>query len=83
MTRTREYRIDGRTVVITQHAEKWPIVYTLVIDGMATPGHVEKTVLGRYRAFDRRGHLIGQHLVLREALTAVVRSDLWPGSDTA
>ncbi len=62
-------------MVITQHAEKWPIVSTLVVDGVATPGHMEKTVLGRYRAFDRRGHLIGQYLVLCEALTAVVRND--------
>ena len=48
MTRTRGYRIDGRIVVRTQHAEKWPIVYTMVINHMALPGHVEKTVLGRY-----------------------------------
>ena len=82
MTRTQQYRIDGRTVVITRCADEWPIVYTLVVDDMATPGHVEKTVLGRYRAFDCRGHLIRQYLVLREALTAVVRSDLWPGGDT-
>jgi len=79
MTRTQQYRIDGRNVVITWCADGWPIVYTLVIDGMATRGHVEKTVLARYRAFDSRGHLIGQYLVLREALTAVVRYQLSPG----
>jgi hypothetical protein len=71
----RSYLVEGQQVTVTWGHRQHPPVYTILIAGEPTPGSVEKTPIGKFRAIDRHGRSLGTFLGLRAAVQHVVRAE--------